>query len=450
MHSAARVLIVGQCDDSDGELLQSLQSNGFEMSRCDIRQSASEVAGRSRPDVVILNLQSDEARANPGAFLALAKALKQSALSSRMRIMLIGSHTDVEIQDIETNVDDLLIGPINADQICHRLKSLVRLNTMHEELVRRLNTTAKYGIDAPVVRPPEHVNNPTILVFGEALDYAAVENALAKHATLVSALSESTALDYLGRSMFDAVLINAGDELASYLSFVRDIRRNSKMYNLPVILLADRSLVKDTPSIFEAGVTDILTKPLVSQEVCVRINALVRELRFRDTLKTVYREARHFATSDALTGLYSRGFLFEHLSNVIADAQRTTQGFSVAGLSVRNLPEINTSLGYVAGDRIIRQVGEVVGLLIRGEDLAARYSGSKFVVILPDTDDEHAVHAVERIAGVVGHTEFVVEGHDHPVSAALTTSIEGYRPGDSAEALIERLWRPKVARRAAA
>ena len=449
MHSAARVLIVGPSDNSDSDLLQSLESGGFEVSTCDIKHSASEVAGRRRPDVVILNMQSPEAHANPGAYLALAKALKQSALSSRMRIMMIGSSAEVEIEGIETNVDDILIGPVNADQIRHRLKSLTRLNTMHEELVRRLNTTAKYGVDAPMVNPPSHVQNPTILVFGEASDYAAIEAALAKHATLVSALTESTALDYLKRRMFDAVIVNAGDDMDPYLEFVRTIRRDSTMFNLPIILLANPAAVRGASEIYQSGVTDVLTKPLAQQEVFVRINALVRELRFRDTLKNVYREAKHFSTSDALTGLYNRGFLFEHLGNVISDAQRTSQGFSVAGLAIRNLDEINAELGYASGDRIIRQVGEVIGLLIRGEDLAARHGGSKFAVILPDTDDDRAIHAVQRIAGVVAHTEFVVDGVDHPVSAALTTTIEGYIAGDSPESLIARLWEPKLAKAAA-
>ena len=70
-------------------------------------------------------------------------------------------------------------------------------------------------------------------------------------------------------------------------------------------------------------------------------------------------------------------------------------------------------------------------------------------MILPDTDDERAVHAVQRIAGVVAHTEFVVEGVDHPVSAALTSTIEGFQAGDTAEALVERLWQVKLAKAAA-
>ena len=449
MHSAARVLIVGQSDNSDDELLQSLEAGGFEASTTDIKHSASEVAGSRRPDVVILNMQSSEAHANPSTYLALARALKQSTLSSRMRIMLIGSRADIEIEGIEDNVDDILIGPINADQIRHRLKSLVRLNTMHEELVRRLNTTAKYGVDAPVVKPPEEIQNPTILVYGEALDYAAIEAALSQHATLVSALTESTALDYMKRRMFDAVIVNGDDDMETYLDFVRVIRRDSTMFNLPIILLTDPRAAKASAAIYDAGVTDVMTKPLASQEVRIRINALVRELRFRDTLKNIYREAKHYATGDSLTGLYNRGFLFEHLTEVISDASRTSQGFSVAGMTIRNLDEINATLGYAAGDRIIRQVGEVVGLLIRGEDLAARYSGAKFAVILPDTDDDLAIHAVQRIAGVVAHTEFVVEGVDHPVSASLTTSIEGFQKSDSAESLINRLWQVRIAKAAA-
>ncbi|MHA1165704.1 MAG: GGDEF domain-containing protein, partial [Alphaproteobacteria bacterium] len=105
---------------------------------------------------------------------------------------------------------------------------------------------------------------------------------------------------------------------------------------------------------------------------------------------------------------------------------------------IGNIQAINSELGYAAGDRIIRQIGEVIGYLIRGEDLAARYSGSKFIIALPDTRVEQARYAIQRINGVIAHTEFVVDGHYAPVMVTLNTTLAGFQLGDSAESLIER------------
>lgn len=439
MQGPARVLVVGNDAKTDKQFAKAITDFGYECSMGDISQCASELCGQRRPDVVILNMASAAARKSPETFLALAKTLKASALSSRMRIMLIGVDKELELKDATGDIDDMLVGPINAKQICYRMRSLVRLNTMHEELVRRLSTSAKYGLDAPAtVAPPPQIDNATVLVLGDPTEFAAIEGALAKQATLVGALSEATAHEYLSRRSFDAVLVNARGDLEPYIPFIKEIRKESRLYNMPVLALAPSERLSHAEMLYESGFTDALAKPYSSDELRVRVNLLVREQRFRDSLKMIYQQAKHLATSDALTGLYSRGFLFEHLETMANDANRTSQGFSIATLSISNIGEINSELGYAGGDRIIRQVGEVIGLLVRGEDLPARYSGAKFILALPDTPIERAEHAIKRIVGVVAHTEFVVENHFSPITVKLDTTLTGYEDGDTAQSLIAR------------
>jgi len=439
MQGPARILIVGKDPGTDKKMAKALAGGGFECAIGDIAQSAAELCGSRRPDIVILNMQSAPARKAPVTFLALATTLKASPLSSHMRIMLVGTDKNMELADAATEIDDLLIGPVNPAQICHRLCSLVRLNTMHEELVRRMNTSAKYGLDAPVtISPPRHIDNATVLVLGDPTQFAMIEHSLAKQATLIGALSEGTALDYLTRRDFDAVLINAAGPVEPHMVFAKEVRGHSRLFNLPIILLANRDELKKCPQVFESDITDAIAKPYSCDELRIRVKLLVRESRFRDSLKQIYQQAKHLATSDALTGLYSRGFALEHITTMVHDAKKTSQGFSLANLSIANMAEINETLGYASGDRIIRQVGEVIGMLIRGEDMAARYSGSEFILALPDTPVERAQKAILRINGVVAHTEFAVEGHNAPVFVRLDTHLAGFQADDSAEALIKR------------
>ncbi len=441
MQGAARVLLVGEGAGKKEELVSALHTSGFETYAGNITESAAEVTGERRPDVVILNMESTEAKENPEAFIHLARRLKESALSSRMRVLMVGGSHEMSLEGVDKDIDDLLLGPIKTVQICHRVQSLIRLNTMHEELVRRLNTSAKYGVDAPPpVLPPTQLDNANILFMGNAQGYGIIENALYKKATLISALTFTTAMDYLNRSEFDTILIDVGDQPAQYLDFTRDLRRNSRFYNLPVLMLTDPGCLVDPTIAYEAGVTDFMEKPVSQDELQVRTTALVKEQRFRTSLRQIYRESRHFATNDSLTGLYSRGFLLEHLANVLEDAKRTSQTFAIAAIEITNMREINEILGYASGDRLIRQVGELVGLLVRGEDLASRFSGHGFMVILPDTKADDAAQAIRRITGVVHHTEFAIQGHHHPISVSLDTGIIGYKKGETAENIIDRAW----------
>lgn len=441
MQGPARVLIVGREDGSEKNLINALRGCGFESAIGDLAQAARELSGHRLPDIVILNMRSPEARENPRAFLALAETLKQSTLSSRMRVMLIAEQSDLALEGAAKHIDDLLIGDMNTAQVCNRIRSLIRLNTMHEELVRRLGTSAKYGLDAPPpITPPGNIDDATILVVGDAADFATIENTLATSATLIGALTLATALDYLTRRSFDAVVVNADEDAEPYLEFVRDLRRNSRFYNMPVVLLAEPAALEEADGLYEAGVTDAIAKPFSDREIRMRVDTLVRETRFRDSLKGIYNDAKHFATCDSLTGLYNRGFLLEHLAAVINDTVRTSQSVSLAGISIANMPQLNSMLGYAGGDRVIRQVGELVALLIRGEDLACRYSGTKFAILLPDTSVDNAVRALGRISGVIANTEFAVEEHFHPISVALNTGIASYQDGDNPENLIARSW----------
>lgn len=440
MQGPARVLIVGRDDAHDRTLAQTLGDAGFESLIAEITRSAAELSGPRRPDVVVLNMQSPEARRKPRAYLALAQTLKKSALATRMRIMCVGVDGTLDLRRFTQYFDDLLIGDVNADQVCHRLHSLVRLNTMHEELVRRLGTSAKYGLDTPPPAPePKSNGDARVLVLGEMMDFAAVEAALTPRANLVGALTNASALDYLAAGSFDAVVVNAGIDIGPYIEFIRELRRNSRQFNLPVLLLAESDALQGMQSLFAAGFTDIVAKPYTGEELSLRVDTFVQEARFRDSLKRTYASARHFATSDALTGLYNRGFLMEHLVAVIADASRSSQSFSLAGLSIANMDRINAMLGYAGGDRIIRQIGETIALLVRGEDLACRHSGSKFTILLPDTSVQRATLALSRITGVVGHTEFAVEGHNHPVKVALDAGVAGFQRGSTPESLMAQV-----------
>ncbi|MEM7621063.1 MAG: diguanylate cyclase [Pseudomonadota bacterium] len=442
MSSAARILIIGEQKDKENDLSTALHTKGFETYTGSITESAAEVSGKRRPDIVVLNMDSDEAQSNPKAFLALARTLKHSSLSSRMRVLMVGTNATDNLEGVEKNLDDLLLGPIKTLQVCHRINSLIRLNTMHEELVRRLNTSAKYGVDAPPpILVPQTIDDAKILFMGDAKGYASIENALYKTTTLIGALTFNTAIDYLNRSSFDTILIDAGDKPENYMEFARDIRRNSQFFNLPILMLVNKDVLEDPTTAYDNGITDIIEKPVSQQELKLRAMSLIREHRFRTSLRQIYKTSKHFATNDALTGLYTRGFMYEHLSDMIQDIQKSSQTFSLAAIRIKNMKQINEVLGYASGDRLIRQIGELISLLVRGEDLACRYSSRRFVIILPDTSAKMTTNALKRIIGVVHHTEFAIQGYNHPVSVALDTGITGYQDGDTPDSIIERTWR---------
>jgi len=444
MYIQARILVVANQETVRHTLARKLEQNGYEADSADVLVAETICFGEKRPDLVLIDLQGEDPNCDITAHFMLADRLKSELSGSPLPIIVIGGFNENMAVFIHAardmgRIDDAILDPIDDLQVFGRINSLVRLNTMREELVRRLNTTSKYGVDAPeFIHPPKHIDDATILVLGAQTSFQVIENALSKHATLVGALTTSTALDYMLRRDFDAVLIDVEGSEHPYLEFCQDARRNSQLYNTPIVMIANAASMSNPSRAFDIGVTDILSKPVRVDELQARMLSLVKEMRFRDALRKIYSKARHLATSDGLTGLYSRGFLLEHMAAQIQNAERSGKPLTIAFFNITNIHQINSRHGYAVGDRIIRQVGEVMGMLVRGEDLTARYSGARFCVLLPDTLPEAAEIAVKRIAGVVNYTEFSVQDVHEPIRIELGHAVAGFRTGDSAEELVTR------------
>ncbi len=444
MTRPARILVIGDSSEHDARLAGQLRSFGFDSTAYPLDQ-AKEVSSQDHDaDIMILKMSAAQTPDNAERFMRVAKELKALERHHPAPIILVGEQNEDHRQSACTaaesgDVDDVILGQTGEDQICGRIHSLMRLSTMRDELNRRLATTSEYGVDAPYyVAPPKQVRNAKILIVGPSIYYAEIERTLPRDATLTGALSYSIAMDYLNEHSFDTVLVDVADNPEKAMDFTRAMRQNSRLYNLPVVFFASEKQDESLAQAYANGVTDILYAPFSQAQINARLMSLVRESRFRDAMKHIYAKARHLATSDALTGLYSRGFLLSHMQSVIRDAQKYGHALTVIAMNVGNIRDINSQYGYIVGDRILRQVGEAIGLLTRGEDLAARYSGSGFVVLLPDTPVEAANVAMRRIRAIINCTDFSLKELSEPVEVYLECAMAELEVDDSPETLIKR------------
>ncbi len=107
--------------------------------------------------------------------------------------------------------------------------------------------------------------------------------------------------------------------------------------------------------------------------------------------------ALRLARFDALTGLYTRNYLFNSIEREIARAARIGRGFCLLMLDLDDLKPVNDTFGHPIGDRVLRGITDVIGRDIRQTDLAARYGGDEFVVLLPETDAAGALVVAEKL-----------------------------------------------------
>jgi diguanylate cyclase (GGDEF)-like protein len=116
----------------------------------------------------------------------------------------------------------------------------------------------------------------------------------------------------------------------------------------------------------------------------------------------------HFAFTDHLTGLKTRGYFEQQLELEIKRSERKGEGFCLLMLDIDRFKPLNDTYGHHIGDRVLRRVAQVLTQDMRDIDTVARYGGEEFVIILPDTTEDEAYSVAQRIRGAVEAEPFHV------------------------------------------
>jgi diguanylate cyclase (GGDEF)-like protein len=142
-----------------------------------------------------------------------------------------------------------------------------------------------------------------------------------------------------------------------------------------------------------------------------------------------YERAMKDAAHDALTGLYSYRVLRNRLAEETARVRRTGGRFVVIFLDLDRFKPVNDRLGHAAGNRVLREVAQIVKDSIRANDFAARFGGDEFVVILPDGDEQGALRVAQDIQSRVA--EIRARGDGAEMTVSLSVGIAEVGPEDS-------------------
>jgi len=128
--------------------------------------------------------------------------------------------------------------------------------------------------------------------------------------------------------------------------------------------------------------------------------------------------------TDELTGLPNRREFNETLARMVAARQRYNHIFSVAMIDIDLFKRINDTLGHQVGDRVLKQLAEILRKAVRKNDLVARWGGEEFSLILDATDLKNARIPLERIRRMVEEADFGID-------RKVTISIGFASPSDS-------------------
>jgi diguanylate cyclase (GGDEF)-like protein len=139
----------------------------------------------------------------------------------------------------------------------------------------------------------------------------------------------------------------------------------------------------------------------------------------------LHAEVKRLAVLDPLTGLYNRRAFFDLGQREVERFLRFNHPLSAVMIDLDNFKEVNDTFGHAAGDQILRSLAGRVRETIRETDVFGRYGGDEFILLLPDTDLEAAMHIAGRIHASFTDNPWVTDHGVVPVAASLGVARAG-------------------------
>ncbi|HOV39980.1 MAG TPA: diguanylate cyclase [Spirochaetales bacterium] len=204
-----------------------------------------------------------------------------------------------------------------------------------------------------------------------------------------------------------------------------------------IISMSRFSGEKSLTTILMAGADDYIHKPFDAAELMSRIRINARAFKMRKRLE-------YLAVTDGLTGLFNHRHSFELLEKEMARSRRYKHPLSILLIDIDDFKRVNDEFGHRAGDKVLEELGTCLHSLLRASDIAGRYGGEEFIIILPETTLNNAAKVAEKIRSTLAAKSF------YEINKPLTVSIGAveFRDGETAEALVNRvdelMYRAKV------
>lgn len=418
----ARVLIVDDVFANIKLLEARLTAEYFTAVSAMNGPQALDIAERGECDIVLLDVMM------PGMDgFEVCRRLKAAPATAHLPVVMVtalDSPAD-RLAGLQAGADDFLTKPINELALLTRVRSLVRLKHLTDELRARAAGSQGLGLPDPltVAAAEDGLNGRVLIIEDQNVVADRMSAALQTHHVVEIDDGRAPSVQAIEEANPDVVVLSLSLRDVDPLRLVSQVRSNDRLRNLPVLVLAE---AMDDPRVNRAldmGVNDYLIRPIDRNELIARVSTQIRKRRYQDRLRDNLRASMELAIVDPLTRLNNRRFLQSQLTTLLRDDTRRGTPFSLLVLDLDYFKRINDLYGHDAGDEVLRECAERLRSLVRGIDIVARFGGEEFVVAMPDTDAFAASRVAERIRDVIDKKPFVIARGEKKIHVTVSVGV---------------------------
>jgi two-component system, cell cycle response regulator len=432
----ARVLVVDDILANVRLLEAKLTAEYFDVVTAMNGLDALEAIQRTKPDIILLDVMM------PGIDgIEVCKRIKADAATQHIPVVMVTALDQPEdrIRGLEAGADDFLTKPVNDISLFCRIKSLVRLKMLTDEL-RVRSDSGTIGLIAREDFKDSDTDGRVLLVDPKDSSAERIIASFEKKHRVVRVTGHQEAIEAVqdGINPFELVIVSFDSEHYDGLRLCSQLKSTEATRQTPILVIVDPDNQQGLLRALDMGVNDYLMRPVDRQELKARVSTQVRRYRYTERLRASVKASIEMSITDALTGLYNRRYLETHLNHLIEHYINRGKALSVVSVDVDFFKSINDTHGHDIGDKVLQELSARLKANTRSVDLCCRVGGEEFIMVLPNTATDLSSRIAERLRRAMASKSFDCgNGLMVPVTVSVgVASLSG--ADDTLERLLKR------------
>ena len=435
----ARILVVDDIPANVKLLEARLMVEYFQVLTADNGRDAIAICEQGLCDLVLLDVMMPEMDG-----FEVCQHLKNNAKTSFIPVVMVTALDLPEdrVKGLECGADDFLTKPVNDLALITRVKSLVRLKSLTDELRLRARTSEDLALDHLIENAALEDSNKRaniLVVDDNPSSYEKVVKLLSKKYNVSVSPDAQQALFNAAEDDVDTVIVSLALKNYDPLRFCSHLRSLERTRLLPIMAIADHGDDDRVIRALDLGVNDYIRRPIDPNEMMARVRSQVKRKNYNTLLGESVQQSIEMSVRDSMTGLHNRRYLDSHLEEMVKASNSSGKPLSLIICDIDHFKLVNDNHGHDVGDQIIKDFSDRISKNIRSIDLACRYGGEEFVVAMPDTDLELASVIAERLRKSIAAHPFIVENGAKQLPVTVSVGVSTLQDAnDNPRELIKR------------
>jgi len=351
----ARVLVVDDVPTNVKLLEARLMAEYFHVLTATNGQAALSICQEGQCDIVLLDVMMPEMDG-----FETCRRLKSNPATMHIPVVMVTALDSPEdrVRGLEVGADDFLTKPVNDLALVTRVKSLVRLKMLTDDLRLRAASGDELAINHFKnidELDPSNKRGSVVIVDDRESSFDRVKRIMSEYNDVEVITNGNDALVRIAEGEHDLAVISLHLKDMDSLRLCSHLRSLERTRSLPIVAIADNMQDDLVRRAVELGVNDYIHRPVDAHELKARVNSQLKRKRYNDCLRDSVQQTIEMAVKDPLTDLHNRRYFESHFNALFEASVNSSKPLSAIMCDIDHFKSVNDTYGHDVGDTVIQE-----------------------------------------------------------------------------------------------